>query len=230
MDTTALTIIGHIHTVYPEKFGIPRQSGLSNAALSYITLEGECKNQDCLRGLEEYSHIWLLWGFHANHHGGWSPTVRPPRLGGNLRKGVFATRSPYRPNPIGLSCVELVRIDLSEPGNPILITRGADMMDGTPIYDIKPYLPYTDSHPSASQSFAGDALFHELSLCFDESVFSLIPEKTREGILETLRLDPRPSYQDDPERIYGMNYGSYNIRFRVCDRTLTILEIQSTLP
>lgn len=226
MCSSNLNIIGHIHTVYPEKFGIPRQSGLANTSCASITFEGEYKNADCFRGLDEYSHIWLLWGFSANHHTQWFPTVRPPRLGGNEKKGVFATRSPYRPNPIGLSCVKLLKVDLSDPAEPVLIVQGADLMDRTPIYDIKPYLSYTDSHPEASQSFAKEALSHKLTINFEKAVFSHIPSNIKQGILESLSLDPRPSYQSDPERIYGMRYDCYNVRFSVCGTDLTIHEIQ----
>lgn len=226
MSIDVLHAIGHIHTVYPEKFGIPRQSGLANSARGVITFEAEYNNADCFRGLEEYSHIWLIWGFCANHHKKWTPTVRPPRLGGNERKGVFATRSPYRPNPIGLSSVRLIQTDLSDPSHPFLVVEGADLMDGTPIYDIKPYLPYTDSHPEAAQSFAKSGLSHRLTVHYEDDIFRRIPENFKRGILESLALDPRPSYQNDPERIYGMKYDRYNIRFRVLGNDLTICEIQ----
>lgn len=220
--------IGVIHTPYKEKFGIPRQSGLVQSQHSYITFCKEYQDPDCFRGIEEYSHLWLMWGFSANNPSHWSPTVRPPRLGGNERRGVFATRSPFRPNPVGLSCVRLEKITINpqDSDKVILYVSGADLMDQTPIYDIKPYLPYTDCHSDASYVFAKQALSHRLEVCDPEHLLSKLPMQEEAGIRETLSLDPRPSYQADPARIYGMRYSQVNIRFQVKDNHLTILSIE----
>lgn len=226
--TLILHPIGSIHTPYKEKFGIPRQSGLV-ANLSYITFEKEYNDPDCLRGIEEYSHLWLIWGFSANKAGNWSPTVRPPRLGGNERKGVFATRSPFRPNPLGLSCVKIEKIDYpsGQEKEIKLYISGADLMDQTPIYDIKPYLPYTDSHMDADYEFAKNALSHRLEVKDPVHCLQSLSPEEKASILETLSLDPRPSYQNDPDRIYGMKYGNKNIKFQVKGDLLSILSMDS---
>lgn len=223
----SLKIIGHIHTDFPEKFGIPRQSGLVSSLVSSITFEPEYQNPDCFRGLEAFSHLWLLWGFSENQSHGWTPTVRPPRLGGNKRTGVFASRSPFRPNPIGLSSVCLEKIDITASNGPVLYVSGADLMDDTPIYDIKPYLAYTDSHPAASASFAGSALSHRLHVHYSKEVLSVISQEKQAALLEILSLDPRPSYQRDDSRIYGMSFGEYDVHFRVKDADLYISNITS---
>lgn len=223
-----LQIIGHIHTDYPTKFGIPRQSGLVKSAQAYITFEPEFRNPDCFRGIEEFSHLWLIWEFSENQNAGWTPTVRPPRLGGNVRKGVFATRAPFRPNPLGLSSVCLESVELQPEIGPVLHISGADLMNGTPIYDIKPYIPYADSHPDATGSFSDTALEHHLNVHCEEKLLSRIPGEKQQTLLDTLSLDPRPSYQNDPERIYGMEFDHYDIRFRVEENELFILEIINT--
>ncbi len=226
MDSSLLIKpIGIIHSPYKEKFGVPRQSNLTPNTISYITFLEEFQNPDCFRGIEEYSHLWLVWNFSENTAGKWSPTVRPPRLGGNTRKGVFATRSPFRPNPIGLSCVLLDHIDYL-PTGPVLYIRGADLMDQTPIYDIKPYIPYTDSHPKARYEFAKQGLSHRLKVLDPENILSFISTEYQESLIEALSLDPRPAYQDDPSRVYGMCFHQYDVKFRVDGNDLFITEIK----
>ena len=217
--------IAHIENDYKEKFGIPRQSGLVKSMISRIIFEPEYRDANAVRGLEEYSHLWLLWYFSENERAGWSPTVRPPRLGGNKRMGVFATRSPFRPNPIGLSCGELDRIEISEEG-PVIYVKGADLMDGTPILDVKPYVPYTDSHPEAESGFAADVFDHHLEVEIDNEILEQIPVDKREALLEILAQDPRPGYQRDPERIYGMEYGAMNIKFRAEENKIIVLKME----
>ncbi len=220
--------IAYITNDYSGKFGIPRQSGLASVE-SVIVFEPEYRNPDALRGLEEYSHLWLLWQFSENvrttaqENGGWNPTVRPPKLGGNTRMGVFATRSPYRPNPIGLSSVELVRIEWDTPKGTVLVVRGADLMNGTPIFDIKPYLPYTDAHLEASCGFA----LTETPLTVDcaPDLLSRMPESKREGLLSALAQDPRPAYQNDPDRVYAMPFGGFTVSFTVDGTVLTVQDI-----
>ncbi len=217
--------IAHIHTEFPTKFGIPRQSGLVPQLEARIIFTPEYRNPDALRGLEGFSHLWLIWEFSAARREGWSPTVRPPRLGGNRRLGVFATRSPFRPNPIGLSCVELEAVTQDPALGPVVTVRGADLMDGTPILDIKPYLPYADCHPEAVGGFAaaqaGAKLTVDIPAPWREH---LSPERllALEGVLAQ---DPRPSYQDDPERVYGMEFAGLEIRFRVAGGRLTVCQI-----
>lgn len=212
-----ITPIAHIHTDFPEKFGIPRQSGLASGLRGKIIFEPDYRIPEALRGLEGFSHLWLIWGFSANRGTRiWQPTVRPPRLGGNQHMGVFATRSPYRPNPIGLSCVEVESIEWNAPEGPIINVCGADLMDGTPIYDIKPYIRYADSCPDAVCGYV-DALDEmRLQVIIPESVRAEIDDPaTLETISEVLSLDPRPSYHDDSYREYGMSFGGRNVRFRV---------------
>ena len=219
--------IAYIHNSYREKFGIPRQSGLADI-VSEIVFEKEFRDVNAVRGLEDFSHIWLLWGFSDNgDHDGSSfrPTVRPPRLGGNERVGVFATRSPFRPNPIGLSSVELERIKMTDEG-PVLVVRGADLMDGTPIYDIKPYLRDFDSHSDARSGFADDRQYNTLEVVFPQELLDMIPVQDREPLVQALGQDPRPHYQDDPERVYGMLFGDRNILFMVSGGTLTVTGIE----
>ncbi len=219
-----MKIIARIYNDLPEKFGIPRQSGLVSEVLGRIVFEKEYRNPDALRGLEDFSHIWLIWQFSETVREDWSPTVRPPRLGGNARVGVFATRSPFRPNPIGLSSVRLERIDHDAPDGPVLIVSGADLMNGTPIYDIKPYLPYADSHPDASGGFADGYADYRISVDCPREFLEVMPEDKRAGLLGILSQDPRPSYHGDPERIYGLSYAGYNIKFKVGDK-LTVISV-----
>jgi tRNA (adenine37-N6)-methyltransferase len=220
-----MKIIARIRTDFPTKFGIPRQSGLVDALKAVIVFEPEYRNPDSLRGLEGYSHIWLIWEFSENVRDTWAPMVKPPRLGGNKRMGVFATRSPFRPNSIGLSSVRLDSIELYTDLGPILHVSGADLMDNTPIYDIKPYLPYTDNHPDAVGGFSDSFKGYSLEVEFPEEWLCMIPEDRREAILGVLASDPRPSYQNDPRRRYGVEFAGYDIRFTVCGSLLTVCEV-----
>lgn len=209
----------------PEKFGVPRQSGLVSELRSRVVFEPEYRVREAFRGLEGFSHLWLVWVFSKAVREGWSPTVRPPRLGGNRRMGVFATRSPFRPNPIGLSCVKLERLDLDTPRGPVLTVLGADLMDGTPILDVKPYLPYADAHPDALGGFA-DARRELLTVDFPPALLSRVPEEKRAALLGVLREDPRPSYQDDPERVYGLSFGGFNVKFTVAGEVLRVVDVE----
>ncbi len=220
-----MKVIAHIHNDFTAKFGIPRQSGLVDEVTARIIFEPEYRNADAFRGLEGYSHLWLIWEFSEAKTDHWSPTVRPPRLGGNTRMGVFATRSPYRPNPIGLSSVKLVSMELHTPDGPVLTVQGADLLDGTPIYDIKPYLAYTDAHSDAKGGFAFGPKDGKVQVdCKAELLDGISPQK-RQELLALLAQDPRPGYQEDPQRIYGMEYGDMDIRFTVADGILKVLEI-----
>lgn len=225
MKPTNLKTIAHIKTDFPTKFGIPRQSGLVDSLQGIIVFEEEYRIPEAFRGLEEYSHIWLIWGFSEAVRENWSPTVRPPRLGGNKRMGVFATRSPFRPNSIGLSSVKLLKVEFHPELGPVLHVAGGDLMDNTPIYDIKPYLPYTDSHPEAVGGFADSVKNYALEVDFPEKLLAHIPEEKRAALLEVLAQDPRPSYQKDPERIYGFPYSGFDIRFRVEDKLLSVCQV-----
>lgn len=218
--------IARIHNDFSEKFGIPRQSGLVPALQAQIIFEPEYRNPLAVKGLEAYSHIWLLWQFSEALRDSWSPTVRPPRLGGNKHVGVFATRSPFRPNPIGLSSVKLERIVQDEKLGPVLLVSGADLLDGTPIYDVKPYLPFTDSHPDAVGGFADAFVAYGLDVDFPEDLLLQVPETKREALQGILRQDPRPSYQHDAERVYGLAFGNQNIRFRVQDGILQVIGVE----
>ena len=220
-----LSIIARIKSDFPEKFGIPRQSGLADTH-GLIVFEPEYRTRDAVRGLDGFSHIWLLWEFSESARENWSPLVHPPRLGGNTRMGVFATRSPFRPNPIGLSSVRLNRIEYSPSSGPVLHISGADLKDGTPIYDIKPYLPYTDSHPDASGGFADGFTSYRLEVIFPKELISKLPESQHRAVIQILEQDPRPSYQNDPERIYGTAFAGKNIRFRVADNVLTVCNVE----
>ena len=222
-----MKIIAHIENSYEEKFGVSRQSGLAEHVLSRIVFEPEYRVPAAFRGLEEYSHLWLLWCFSANEAAGWSPTVRPPVLGGNKRMGVFATRSPFRPNQIGLSSVRLVRVVCEGPEAPYLEVAGADLLDGTPVYDVKPYLPYTDAHPEAAAGFSEAGARRLLSVHIPAELASVPDEQTYKAIYRILQLDPRPSYQKDSSRIYGMSYGGYDIKFTVTDKDLFVKYIGS---
>jgi tRNA-Thr(GGU) m(6)t(6)A37 methyltransferase TsaA len=220
-----LNIIAHIENAYQTKFGIPRQSGLVTTLQSKIIFEPAYRNRDAFRGLEAYSHIWLLWQFSDAIRENWSPTVRPPRLGGNQRMGVFATRSPFRPNPIGLSVVQLHHIAWEEAAAPVLYVNGADLMNGTPIYDIKPYLPHIDSHPEATGGFALDVADYALQVVFPEIWLEKVPSHLREALCEILAQDPRPSYQHDAERVYGFCFAGLEIKFTVQDLVLTVCSV-----
>ena len=221
-----MKIIAHIQNGFETKFGVPRQSGLAASVLSRIVFEPEYRSPDALRGLEDFSHLWLIWEFSEARRDTWSPTVRPPRLGGNARMGVFATRSPFRPNPIGLSCVKLEEIRLQTDEGPVLFVSGADLMNGTPIYDIKPYLPYADCRPEAAGGFTDAVERKRLTVSCPAELLSNIPEAHRSAVLEILSQDPRPSYQHDPERVYGMAYAGMDVRFRVEGEHLTVTEIR----
>ena len=224
-ENIPLRIIAHIHSDFPTKFGIPRQSGLIHELKAAVVFEPEYRNPDALRGLEGYTHIWLIWQFSETARQGWSPTVRPPRLGGNTRMGVFASRSPFRPNPVGLSSVRLERIELQSPFGPILHVAGADLMDNTPIYDIKPYLPYVDSHPDAAGGFALQSHEGFLQVNVPSGLLERIPPDRRDALLAVLAQDPRPAYQNTPDRVYGMEYAGFEIRFTVSGHPLTVCEI-----
>jgi tRNA-Thr(GGU) m(6)t(6)A37 methyltransferase TsaA len=218
-------VIARIHTDFATKFGVPRQSGLVEELESTVVFEPEYRNADALRGLEGFSHVWLVWVFDQAIRETWSPTVRPPRLGGNQRLGVFATRSPFRPNPIALSCVKLAGIEQTKEHGCVLHLRGADLMNGTPILDIKPYIPYADCHPEAIGGFAAAPAGETLEVIIPPDLLARIPENRREALRGVLAQDPRPHYQDDPERIYGFTFAGMEIKFRVDAGTLTVTEV-----
>jgi tRNA-Thr(GGU) m(6)t(6)A37 methyltransferase TsaA len=218
--------IALVRSDFPEKFGIPRQSGIVPELSAKIVFEPEYRQVQALRGLELYSHLWLIWEFSKSAGAGWSPTVRPPRLGGNTRMGVFATRSPFRPNPIGLSCVKIESIDLSSSDGPVIYISGADLMDGTPIFDIKPYIPYCDCHPEALGGFAVPGDRHLLEVNFPPELLQHIPEDKRSALIKVLSADPRPSYHDDAHRVYGMSFAGYNINFTVSDVCLNVIDVK----
>ena len=215
--------IGHIHTEFPEKFGIPRQSGLVEGLRAVVELEPEFRVPEAFRGIEGFSHLWLLWQFTKSK--GWSPTVRPPRLGGNQRMGVFATRSPFRPNPIGLSCVKLDRVDWDAPDGPVLVVRGADLLDGTPLFDIKPYVPLADCRPEAVGGFSDLHREDRLTVDFPERLLAQVPKEKRAALLGVLSQDPRPSYQHDPQRVYGMAFAGLEVKFTVAGETLQVRDV-----
>lgn len=219
-----MKIIAHIKSDFPEKFGIPRQSGLTGL-VSQIIFEPEYRVPEAFRGLEGYSHIWILWEFSEAIQKEWSPTVRPPKLGGNTRMGVFATRSPFRPNPIGLSSVKLEKIDFDCKEAPVLYVSGADIMDGTPVYDIKPYLAYTDSHPEAAGGFSVPDSGENLQVEFAEGQLEKLPERLKKGLTEALAQDPRPAYQNSPERVYIMDFAEFEVHFTVEKKVLTVQKI-----
>ncbi|MBQ6818911.1 MAG: tRNA (N6-threonylcarbamoyladenosine(37)-N6)-methyltransferase TrmO [Clostridia bacterium] len=218
--------IAHIETDFPTKFGIPRQSGLIDELVGRIVFEKDYRDPQALRGLDDFSHLWLLWEFSENKREDWSPTVRPPRLGGNKRVGVFATRSPFRPNPIGLSCVKLIAIKAEEEGT-VLYVSGADLMNGTPIYDIKPYIPLTDCKPEATEGYTKETKQYALTVDFPADLLTLVPEEKQPALIQVLEQDPRPSYIDDPQREYGVYFGKQNIRFTVNDHILTVIKVEA---
>ena len=221
-----MIIVARIHTDFPTKFGIPRQSGIVPSLQGRIVFEPEYRNVDAVRGIEEFSHIWLIWEFSEAAREGWSPTVRPPRLGGNVRKGVFATRSPFRPNPIGLSSVKLDKVEIDPTLGPVLYVSGADLMDNTPIYDIKPYITYTDSHPDAVSGFASKPAEYLLEVDFPKDLLDKVSESQRKPLIEVLAHDPRPQYHDDPERVYGMEFGGMEIKFKVNRMSLSVVSVE----
>ncbi len=225
MADIPMKIVARIHSDFTTKIGIPRQSGLVEELEALVVFEPEYRNPDALRGLEGFSHIWLIWQFSEAVRDTWSPTVRPPRLGGNERMGVFATRSPFRPNAIGLSCVKLVGIEQHPELGAVLRVAGADLMHSTPIFDIKPYIPYADCHPEATDGFTGGTGGKTLEVVFPEQWLSKVPEGKRAALTGVLAHDPRPSYQKDPERVYGLDFGGVNVRFSVRDEVLTVCEV-----
>lgn len=221
-----IDVIAHIHTDFATKFGIPRQSGIVDALKGEIVFTPAYRDPSALRGLEGFSHLWLIWDFSQSHRESWSPTIRPPRLGGNRRMGVFATRSPFRPNPIGLSCVKLERIDLNGPEGPVLHVAGADLMDGTPIYDIKPYVPYADCHPEATGGFSEAVRDYALEVDFPEPLLNRMDADKRQAIIEVLAQDPRPGYRhDDPDRVFGVTFAGKDVRFTVLENRLTVVDV-----
>lgn len=217
-----MTPIAHIHSLYGTKFGVPRQAGLVDVP-ARIVFEPEYRVAEALRGIEQFDYLWLIWQFHLAERSTWSPTVRPPRLGGNKRVGVFASRSPFRPNPIGLSSVKLIGVETDPQLGPVLVVGGADLVDGTPILDIKPYVPYADSHPDASGGYASEAPVASLAVEDPQGVLQSLPPDRREALRQTLACDPRPHYQDDPQRIYSMLFGSLDVKFRVEGDRLIVL-------
>ena len=222
-QSLTLRPIARIHTEFSEKFGIPRQSGLVEELSARIVLEPAYRVREALRGIEGFSHLWLLWQFTESR--GWSPTVRPPRLGGNRRMGVFATRSPFRPNPIGLSCVKLDRVDWDAPDGPVLVVRGADLLDGTPLFDIKPYVPLADCRPEAVGGFSDLHREDRLTVDFPERLLARVPKEKRAALLGVLSQDPRPSYQHDPQRVYGMAFAGLEVKFTVAGETLQVRDV-----
>ena len=225
MKNANIQVIARMRSDFATKFGIPRQSGLVEQLRSTIVFEPEYRNPDALRGIEDFSHLWIIWQFSEAVRQGWSPTVRPPRLGGNTRMGVFATRSPFRPNNLGLSSVKLLEIEHTEEFGTVLHVGGADLMDGTPIFDIKPYIPYSDCHTEATGGFTDTAGEFLLKVDFPEDLLCILPEGKREATIGVLSHDPRPSYQRKPERIYGLTFGGVDIRFQVKDDILTVVEV-----
>lgn len=226
MDSICMDVIAVMHSDFPTKFGIPRQSGLAEALQSTIVFEPAYRNPEALRGIEGFSHLWILWQFSQAVRQEWSPTVRPPRLGGNTRMGVFATRSPFRPNAIGLSCVRLLSVEHTQDMGTVLHIGGADLMDGTPILDIKPYIPYCDAHPEAMGGFTQNAGDYLLEVKFPENLKQRLPAEKQEAICQVLSHDPRPSYQKDSDRIYGLSFAGFDIRFTVKDKVLTVVDVK----
>ena len=224
MDVT-IQVIARMRSDFSTKFGIPRQSGLVEELRSTIVFEPEFRNSDALRGIEDFSHLWIIWQFSEAVRTGWSPTVRPPRLGGNTRMGVFATRSPFRPNNLGLSSVRLLGVEHTAEFGTVLHVGGADLMDGTPIFDIKPYIPYSDCHPEASGGFTSNAGSYLLQVDFPQELIEILPPEKRDAAIGVLSHDPRPSYQRNADRIYGLTFAGYDIRFQVKDDLLTVVEV-----
>ena len=220
-----MKIIARIHNAYDEKFGVPRQSGLAEEVVSTVVFEEKYRVAEALRGIEEFSHLWLIWAFDRTERDTWSPTVRPPRLGGNKRVGVFATRSPFRPNAIGLSCVKLIGVEKTAEGT-VLKVAGADLVNGTPIYDIKPYLPYADCRTEATGGFTDSTEKRTVEVRFAEEAAGKLSAEEQRELVSVLKEDPRPAYQDDPEREYAFSFGGRNIRFKVCEKVLTVVSAE----
>jgi tRNA-Thr(GGU) m(6)t(6)A37 methyltransferase TsaA len=225
-DTVQMKIIAKLRSDFPTKFGIPRQSGIVDNLKSRIVFEPEYRDENALRGLEGFSHLWIIWQFSGAVRQDWSPTVRPPRLGGNTRLGVFATRSPFRPNSVGLSSVRIVKLERTSDEGTVIWVSGADLMDGTPIFDIKPYLPYTDSHPDAAGGFTDRTDWHETEVVFPEKLLELIPENKRAGLIGVLRQNPCPTYKTASDRVYGMEFGNFDIGFVLRDG---IIQVESVI-
>ena len=225
MENVNIQVIARMKSDFATKFGIPRQSGLVQQLRSTIVFEPEFRNPDTLRGIEGYSHLWLIWQFSEAVRTEWSPTVRPPRLGGNTRMGVFATRSPFRPNSLGLSCVRLLGVEHTEKYGTVLHVGGADLMDGTPIFDIKPYIPYADCQTDAVGGFTDHADDYLLDVDFPQELLALLPADKQDAAIAVLSHDPRPSYQRKPDRVYGLTFAGFDIRFTVCDKILTVTEV-----
>lgn len=225
MENVTIQIIAKMHSDFPTKFGIPRQSGLVDSLRSTIVFEPEFRNEDALRGLEDFSHLWVIWQFSEAVRQEWSPTVRPPRLGGNTRMGVFATRSPFRPNNLGLSSLKILGLEQTPDCGTVIHVAGADLMDGTPIFDIKPYVPYSDSHPEATGGFTDTAADFLLQVDFPVDLLNKIPENKRDAAVGVLSHDPRPSYQRKPDRVYGLTFAGFDIRFTVSENTLHVKEV-----
>lgn len=226
MEQIQIGVIARMHSDFATKFGIPRQSGLVEELRSTIVFEPEYRNQDALRGIEDFSHLWIIWQFSEAVRQGWSPTVRPPRLGGNTRMGVFATRSPFRPNNLGLSCVKLLGVEHTEKYGTVLHVGGADLMDGTPIFDIKPYIPYSDCKPGASGGFTDHAGDFLLEVDFPQELLKKLPEEKRKAAVGVLSHDPRPSYQRNTDRVYGLSFAGFDIRFTVAGKKLTVQTVE----
>ena len=225
MNEVTIRPIAHIESDFPEKFGIPRQAGIVGELRARVVFDGEYRSDEALRGIEGFSHLWLIWQFSENVRDDFSPTVRPPRLGGNTRLGVFATRSPFRPNALGLSCVRLLGLEKTEDKGTVLLVAGADLMDGTPIFDVKPYLPYADCHPDAAGGFAPDP-GERLEVVFPAAALEKVPPDKREALRGVLENDPRPRYHSDPGRLYAMSFASLTVRFRVAGGTLTVESVE----
>ncbi len=219
--------VAHIRSDFSSKFGVPRQAGLVEELRAAVVFAPAYRSPEALRGIEDFSHLWLIWEFSRNRDAGWSPTVRPPRLGGNRRMGVFATRSPFRPNPIGLSCVGLERVEWDTPEGPVLYVSGADLVDGTPIWDIKPYIPYADCRPEAAGGFAAAPPGDKLAVSIPPELLVRVPSDRREALARVLGQDPRPPYQNDPERVYGFGFAGLEVRFAVRDGVLTVVGVET---
>ena len=226
MENVNIQIIARMKSDFPTKFGIPRQSGLVQELRSTIIFEPEFRNTDALRGLEDFSHLWIIWQFSEAVRQDWSPTIRPPRLGGNTRLGVFASRSPFRPNSLGLSSVKILGLEQTAKYGTVIHVAGADLMDGTPIFDIKPYIPYSDCHTDATGGFTDTADDYILDVVIPQELLAIIPTEKHDAVKGILSHDPRPSYQRKPERIYGISFAGFNIRFQVQDKTLNVIEIK----
>lgn len=225
IETVETKIIARIYNSYKEKFGIPRQSGITEDVESVIVFEKEYRDENALRGIEDFSHLWIIWQFSEVKENTWSPTVRPPRLGGNKRIGVFATRSPYRPNPIGLSSVKLERLEKTEDNGIVLVVKGADLMNGTPIFDIKPYIAFSDSHPNASGGFSDDVRDYSLEVFIPDDIKKELSKEEYDTIVSILSQDPRPAYKKSSDRIYGMSFSCYQVRFKVMDGVLSVVDL-----